>query len=512
MKKYLFFLGIIGSTISVSAQCFSDVNGKRTEPVVSTFATYGKGKYKNEIIWLNWGASSASATNGASKTLEANDYSNAEIKINDNKFICVKTIVKSVNNLKSDVINRNYSIMHNTYSNAAHNMYHLLTTINSKTESKILLESYAFVRTRTTLGEPYTDVPFKIKGLIFADAESANNIEYFSLTANGDWNLVEFINETGNTTNNYNVTKNYSDNVGTITMGEGADQRMAGIAMLRFNDTAYSSLSDKYKVTYNGIFYGGGTTSISIGILTPFADFGDAPISYGAPIHFIDKLELVNDNLTLGEKTNVGKSTTFKSGALIRPNSNYIGSLGPDSNSKVVFSKYADGDNIFEDGFDNNGDPLTSEIASKEEDAWPDQYKGFSYKTVNGSNYPIGSTIDAKIPVKTNKASVLAGWIDFDLNGKFDQSERVYIEVPANTDESKNLIWRVPSVRKPFSTYARLRLFDLSDVSTNGAIDLNKISPTSDVYSGEVEDHYIKIYPQSVSNPMILNSTNTYSK
>ena len=510
MNKYLFFLGLYFISISSFGQCFSDINGNRTEPVVSTFATYGNGKYKNEIIWLNWGATNPSATNGESKTLVENDYSNAEIKINDNKFICVKTIIKSVNNLKSGDIDKNYSIMHNTYSNSAHDMKHLLTTITSKTDSKIVLESFAFVRTRTGIGQSYKDVPFKLKGLVFADAESAASTEYFSLSANGEWNVIEFINNSGDKYD-YKITKSFANNIGTIKMGNGQDKKLAGIAMLRFNETAYGSISDNYKVTYNGSFYGGGTTSISIGILTPFADFGDAPISYGAPIHFIDKLELVNDNLSLGVETNIGRSTTFKSGALVKPISNFIGSLGPDSNSKVVFSKYATGDDNFEDGYDDAGNALPLSITSKEEDGWPEKYKGFSYKTVNGSNYPIGSTIDAKIPVKTSKSSVLAGWIDFDLNGKFDDSERVYIEVDANTDESKNLIWRVPSVRKPYSTYARLRLFDLTDVSTNGSIDINKISPTSDVYSGEVEDHYIKIYPQAVSNPMILNASPSYS-
>ena len=509
MKQLLFLLGIFSPIINF-AQCFSDVNGVRQEPVISAFATHGNGKYKKEILWLNWGATSANATKGSSKNISSSDYTNAEIKINDNKFICVKTKVISASRVTSDKINATYSIMDENYTNADNSMYHLLRNTSDTDFATISLESYAFVRTREALGKPYTDEPIKIKGLIFADAESANSSEYFNLTAKGKWDIIEFINLTG-TSYNYNVTKedvkinNVLTGESKITMGYGEDKRVAAIAMLKFNDDAYANRANQYKVAYKSEFKGGGTTSIAIGLLTPYADFGDAPVSYGSPIHFIENMETASDNLGHSVvKTNIGKSSTFRSGALIKPSNNFLGTLGPDPNPRPVYSEDALGDD-----YDYNENNVRT-ILTKEEDSWPASYNRFSYKTVEGSNYPIGAAIKAQIPIKTNVKTVLAGWIDFNVNGKFDIGERVYKEVPANTIGNVELSWTIPQNRKPFSTYARLRLFEFNQISENGILDTSLLVPSSDTFGGEVEDHKIHILPQAVSNPMLLNATPIY--
>ena len=510
MRKILFLLGILTPIFNL-AQCFSDINGVRQEPVISTFATHGSGKYKNEILWLNWGAINPTDTKGSSRILSNSDYTNAEIKINDNKFICLKTRILDVSKVSSDKINPIYSIMDESYTNADNSMFHILRSTNDKNLSNIQFESFAFIRSREAIGKQYVDEPIKINGLIFADAESANSVEYFNLSAKGKWNIIEFINLT-NSKYNYNVKKedvkidNVPNGESKITMGYGEDKRIAAIAMLKFNEDAYASRDNQYKVNYKSEFKGGGTTAIAIGLLASYADFGDAPISYGSPIHFIENMETIPDNLgVVVDQTNIGKSTTFNSGALIKPSNNFMGTLGPDPNPRPVYSEDALGDDY---DYDQNN---VRTVLTKEEDSWPASYNRFSYKTVEGSNYPIGAAIKAQIPVKTNVRAVLAGWIDFNINGKFDQGERVYKEVAANTNGNVELSWTIPLNRKPFSTFSRLRLFEFNHVSENGILDPNLIVPSSDTLGGEVEDHKIQIISQAVSNPMLLNATPVYN-
>lgn len=507
MKNFLLTLGLFLPFL-LEAQCFSDVNGVREKPVISAFATHGSGKYKKEILWLNWGATSSLDTKGSKKELGKGDFTNAEIKINDNKFICVETIVDEVSGVTSDVIDKDWSTLDETYTNSNNTMYHVLKNTSDGLTSTITLISKAYVRTREAFGMPYTDEPIKIKGLIFADAESATTNEYFSLKAKGTWDIIEFINLEGNNNYNYKVEKKSytNDNTSEIIMGYGENKKLAAIAMFKFNDNAYDTREEDYKVTYSSTFKGKGTTSIAIGLLTPYADFGDAPISYGSPIHFVENMETTADNL--GHtiiSTNIGKSTTFRSGSLIKPSNNFMGTLGPDPNPKPVYSKDALGDDY---DYDSNN---VRTVLTKEEDSWPASYNKFSYKTINGSNYPIGASIKADIPVKTNVKTILAGWIDFNVNGKFDANERVYKEIPANTNGKVELVWTIPQNRKPFSTYARLRLFEFTNVSENGILDPSMIQPSSDTFGGEVEDHKIQILPQAVSNPMLLNSTPIYS-
>ncbi|MGW4895298.1 Ig-like domain-containing protein [Kitasatospora sp. NPDC004240] len=53
--------------------------------------------------------------------------------------------------------------------------------------------------------------------------------------------------------------------------------------------------------------------------------------------------------------------------------------------------------------------------------------------------------------------ATLAGWIDFDHNGRFDATERVQSEVPAGTDHAV-LEWTVPADAASGETWARLRI------------------------------------------------------
>lgn len=507
MKKIILGLFTICFIPKLEAQCFSDASGKREEPVIASFANKGAGKYKNEILWLNWGATDPTHTKGEARSLVVGDYSNAEIKINDDKYICIKTVINSVEKVSSSKPDASYSIMDETYDNDTKTMFHVLKNTANGNLSKISLSSTAYVLTRNTLTNNFDKNPIKIKGVVLADAEAANTDEYLSLTGKGTWNVVEFINLTGtNYTKNYKIKKtvNTSTNESTLTAGYGSNTSIAAISMLKFNDFAYEG--NDYKVTYSSEFQGQGLTSIAIGLLTPYADFADAPAKYSSPMHLIESLDLIPDSLGEGEVTltNIGTSKTFTPGSLSKSNSNYIGSTAPDSDPIPYYSDDAKGDDYT---YNENGD---RETKTTEEDGWPIKYQGFSYKTVSGSQYPVGAVISANIPVVINKKSVLAGWIDFNVNGIFEEKERVYQVIEASQTGNIKLDWKIPINRKPYSTFVRLRLFDYTSLTEEGVFKPELITATSDVIGGEVEDHEIKIFGQMVSNPMILNSSPTY--
>ncbi|MFD8482348.1 Ig-like domain-containing protein [Kitasatospora sp. NPDC059673] len=69
-----------------------------------------------------------------------------------------------------------------------------------------------------------------------------------------------------------------------------------------------------------------------------------------------------------------------------------------------------------------------------------------------------GRTYRIEVPVGPGpEPAVLAGWIDFDHNGRFDPAERVQAEVPAGAS-SAALEWMVPAGAASGDTWARLRV------------------------------------------------------
>ncbi|WP_395295311.1 Ig-like domain-containing protein [Kitasatospora hibisci] len=70
----------------------------------------------------------------------------------------------------------------------------------------------------------------------------------------------------------------------------------------------------------------------------------------------------------------------------------------------------------------------------------------------------IGSYYRLSVPVSVGGApATLAGWIDFDRNGRFDATERVQAEIQPGAD-SATLEWTVPSSASSGETWARLRI------------------------------------------------------
>ncbi|MFI9269743.1 Ig-like domain-containing protein [Kitasatospora sp. NPDC052896] len=96
----------------------------------------------------------------------------------------------------------------------------------------------------------------------------------------------------------------------------------------------------------------------------------------------------------------------------------------------------------------------------------------------------IGGYYDVTVPVSPGQdGATLAGWIDFDRNGRFDASERAQVDIAPGTT-SATLEWTVPPSVSAGDTWARLRIArdPAQLVSAGGFAD-----------SGEVEDQTVRL-------------------
>jgi CshA-type fibril repeat protein len=112
----------------------------------------------------------------------------------------------------------------------------------------------------------------------------------------------------------------------------------------------------------------------------------------------------------------------------------------------------------------------------------------------SGADMPgaIGSTYSISVPVTASAAGKVCGWVDWDVSGTYDSSERV-CETFASGTANKTLSWTVPVGFVPTTpTWLRLRAsYDTTGVE----------SPVGALNSGEIEDYELAV-AQVVNNPV----------
>ncbi|WP_257668786.1 CshA/CshB family fibrillar adhesin-related protein [Parapedobacter tibetensis] len=448
--------------------------------VTAAYATGGTSPYKDQVLWLTWGSSNQTTDpyGKHNQPLTAGNKSYASISLGSGKYLCVEAEIISITGTPvnsyapGNFVGDSFDNLYNIGGTGANNK--LVAGIRNRNDGRT---STLRLRCKATIGS----VPIRIAGLVIADAESLAPTEYIYATADGRWTIVELKKNVG--AGDYRVRK---ENVNGTTQQimrflRGNDNNTTAISFLSFNESAYNNtgINPDLSVQFTATLKGGGLTALAIGLLTPNADLGDAPESYGSPIHLLQNLTFTSDGINPNPifYTNIN-TIGYNPGALVSTLGSYLGSTPPDADNNSMFSKDALGD-------DNSGD-----AGIDEEDTWPIQYKRFSYKAY----YMPGNIISAQIPYKGAKAGArISGWIDFNRNGTFDTDERQTAIVPANGDGNVALQWTVPSVRKPYSTYVRLRYFDPSEPDAT--------SPDSNVNFGEVEDHRMYILGPAITNP-----------
>ena len=484
--------------------CYSDLI------TTATYAQGGTGAYKNEIIWLTWGGKDAENPFGKpNQELQSGAKSYASIFLGEGKYLCLEAELIKIGNavLESyrpgDYPGDSMDDWYNIGGNDANNKL-ICGIINREQGAR----THFKVRIKSSINGN----PVRLRGLIVGDAESTDPYEYIRCKADGVWSILDVKKNTSRGA--YQIRKDPTNKV--IQFGTGNDTNTAALAALKFNPSAFKvgSLEAEIEVSTKG----SGKQAIAIGVLTPGIDLGDAPESYGDPLHTIEKLNLSADNTNYtntftgtlangnwqytNRVTNI--NTIAYTPAVIIPESPYfLGSVKPNSNTGPVHSLLAN-----TDGLDIN--------QPNEEDAWPSDRKRISY---NSTYYQIGNELRIEIPYSSQTNAYITGWIDFDGDGKFGENrtenislntigdivsfnnshfEFAAVKILPATNGRAQISWIIPSKIKYKTTYVRLRIGDqLHEIS----------SPISNAIEGEVEDHRIIVLGPASTNPNIQNTT-----
>lgn len=473
--------------------------------ITAAYATNGSSPYLNNVLWLTWG--STNQTNYPygrhAQDLSVGSKSFASINLGSGVYLCIEAEITSVTG--KDILSYRPGAYVDDRLDDLYNIgglgnnNQLIAGIRNKTSGV----STIGIRCKATINGN----PVRLAGMVLADGESLagqmdnqryNWIfpnenygeplgEYIYATAHGDWSVVNVDRSARKGSSTYYIRKeSNNDNTTTIKFLGGGDNRVSVSAFLKFNQNAYDTQSNGFAVNFTTELKGGGLTSLAIGLIATELDSGDAPESYGKPYHLIPSLSFTSDNIGVVSSTastlikgdasvNVNLDS-YVSGTLIGTVGSYLGSVPPDIDIGNFASGQADGD--------DNNKPLN------DEDAWPEALKKFSYKLYNA-----GGVLNAVIPYKNGKVGdKISGWIDFNLDGVFNESERQTANVTSNGNGNVTLIWSIPSNRKARSTYVRLRYFDESEDFTNAS--------TSSNY-GEIEDHKIYLLTPTQTNPTV---------
>jgi len=447
-KKHLLFFMFLCTSILAAQNICSDGT--------AAYATAGNSTYKDQVLWLTWGGDAQNKYGKQDTVLDIGSKSSATF-ILAGKQMCFECeiVTKTAPSLKSYAPG-------SWSGDALDDMFRI---VNPGSPNKNIMFNGIMVTGDTSqftlsCSAKLDGQPYKIKGLVMADAESLNaTSEYLKASAKGTWNIVE-MNKKGQGA--YNVSKYIHDGKNHLAYTKGNDSGAAAVSFLSFNPDAYAPTN--FDVTIDFDIKGGGNTAIGIGLLVPNADGGDAPATYGEVFHLVNNVNITHDNvLTDSTAVNINQAN-YKPGAIVPPLDMFLGSVGPLAERQMNHSNDASADK--------------TAAYPNEEDAWPTSHKIF---------YDIlpGSEIKVNIPYTSTEANtVIAGWIDFNQNGLFDAGERTSVTFNGAGKGTAELKWIVPADFIKGKTFARLRIAaSESDIAT----------ATGVANTGEVEDHQIFI-------------------
>ncbi|UYW02177.1 hypothetical protein K5I29_04545 [Flavobacterium agricola] len=510
--RNFYLLIVLFFTVALQAQpCFQN----RNVVITSAYATNSDGKYKDDILWLTWGGKTTGYDFGTPDViLKDGDKSFASIPLGNNKYLCVEATIEMLNDNRNMRIKTyrpgNYSgdSMDNWYNiGGTDQKNRLIAGIANNTDRQ---SSYFRVKVKASI----SGIPVQLKGMVVADAESMDGSEFIRAKGEGEWKILEVKKRTERS--EYLIRKDNSRNI--IQFGPGNNYETAALAVLKFNNSAYNS-NNENEVSVDFYLKGSGHQAVAIGLITPGVDLGDAPESYGSPIHTLERFDLSDDGIGSGtfSSNNISSGSWFESWPFysnksvninkenykesdILPNAtSYLGSAKAEPNVGSVHGIQADGDGK----------------GTNEEDAWPAEFKQF---TLKAAFYQEGQKIIAKIPYHSQTSGYITAWIDLNGDGKFGSNgpetikiagtggfsrsndshfEFAFATISPNQNGIATLEWTIPEQRTQRNTFVRLRI----------AEQFNEISsPISAAINGEVEDHKIYIIAPAVTNPVLKSN------
>ncbi|WP_408901499.1 GEVED domain-containing protein [Photobacterium piscicola] len=132
---------------------------------------------------------------------------------------------------------------------------------------------------------------------------------------------------------------------------------------------------------------------------------------------------------------------------------------------------------------ENDGQPTATADGDDTNGVTPDDEDGFTQPSIP-TILVAGDTLSLTVPVVTSGSDNLYGWIDFDLDGVFDNDETATVTVNASGNSTLN--FTVPADVQIMDTFVRLRICSSGEVCNQ---------PTGSAGDGEVEDHLISLKP-----------------
>lgn len=416
-------------------------------PASATYAEGGDGLYRGSIDWMEWGASNTPIVNGS--VAETTRVIGGQTLKTTCTIDGVSGNVKAYRSgdYRGDAIDNLYNI--GGAGTANQMVYGLANTDNGATVS------FRFSCATTLDGRA---VP--LSGLVVADAESSNLRQGEYIQADPDetsasWRIIE---RARNCATSVNATLQSGGQLRLSPDADQCSQRADGygpIAIGFMEGATGASVQMK----------GGGRTAIALGVMLD-ADFGDAPESYGEAGALLDR-DWQGGSVPIGT-TNVSDDAF----TLATPGAPAL-RLGAsvDAESSHLFSAGADGDDL--DGSDD--EDAVGAIGT--------------VAVTPGEQYTLAS-------VACTGNGVVAGWIDWNRNGVFDDGERS-APVPCAGGTS-TLSWTVPLDAKSGASFVRLRI---------ASSEAELASPIGITTSGEVEDHALTLSLPGLAIEKISDAT-----
>ncbi|HIF9443571.1 TPA: GEVED domain-containing protein, partial [Photobacterium damselae] len=110
---------------------------------------------------------------------------------------------------------------------------------------------------------------------------------------------------------------------------------------------------------------------------------------------------------------------------------------------------------------ENDGQPTATADGDDTNGVTPDDEDGFNQPSIP-TILVAGDTFSLTVPVVTSGSDNLYGWIDFDLDGVFDNDESATVTVNASGNSTLN--FTVPADVQIMDTFARLRICSSGEV------------------------------------------------
>ena len=402
-------------------------------------ATTGEGRFLGEIDWFEWGVPDQVISRAGTRTATSTTTVDGEalaVTCELSAFSGVAVVYRP-GSWMGDALDELYAI---SGLGAANELIDGVATPGSKA-----LPTTTF---RYSCSATLADRPIELGGVVFADAEQSVYPERVSatITSSAAWRIIDRLRSPACEAST--AASRLDTGVTNTLLLAGTTLCATGPAVVAYADGASSGLVALHSP--------GGRSAIALGVLVP-VDRGDAPASYGEAGHLL-AMSLSGGDLPVTNPLRVS-DPDFALADPAQPAPRLGDSVDPGGEA----SEDAAGDDAGSDGSFGPADDETDDPPE---------------------SIAVAPGMESRQPkVACTGPAFVAGWIDFDASGTFEDDERS--QTASCDGTAVDLGWTVPAdVRPQATTFERLRI-------ATSAADI--AHPIGLAASGEAEDHALAL-------------------